>query len=328
MMKRKIVILLSLLLLATGCTAKLSEKEETFSDKGIDYSIQLPDTWETNEESKTVYGEGAVFSASDTKSNSSMYISTQRLESVDLKDFASKTKEQLAKTYNYENVEDLYMNEFEVDGRAAYKYTAFTRFGEKEVWAHLYYIETENGFVQLVYYSADDGSYKKRAEIIDESAKSLKQIKVTQESWEETTDSSSNTVVDDDSLKVANDTCEFGIKGARVLETKDKKQLLIIRYSIRNLGEAIITPQVFNEWIQAKQGEAVLQKAELPDSEKTTEEGLLVQQQETEISKNMTVDTLAIYELNDTDTTVLLDFSDEQFPGQDDIGLPIHSPEK
>lgn len=323
-MKKKLISIVFALLVFTGCSAKLSEDKEMFSDKGISYSIQLPTTWETTKDFKNVFGEGAIFGASDKKSNSSMYVSTKRIETVDMKDFAAKTRAQLSKVYGYENEKELYMKEFELNGHQAYKYTAFTKFNEKDAWVHLYYIVTDNALAQVVFYSADDGSYEKRSEILDESAKSFKQTEITEESWKEETASSSEET-EDGSVKIKNNNYSFTIKGARTMETEDNKKLIIIRYTFANLGEDTATPQKFEELVKVNQGENSLNPVELPESEKTTEEGLLIQQKNVELEKGTSVDTLAIYELNDMSSTVLLKFSKDQFPDQEDIALPIGS---
>lgn len=68
------------------------------------------------------------------------------------------------------------MNSFELNGGKGYKYTVQTRIDNKKSWLHLYYVETESGMVRFDFYPADDGKHKKRAEIIDESVRSLKEI--------------------------------------------------------------------------------------------------------------------------------------------------------
>lgn len=163
-------------MIVSGCSEKLAKDRIVIGSQKLQYSFQLPYSWKEQTDDQKNYGQAAAFSAKDTNSQSTMFIVTNRKETVDLADFGEKKRQELSQTYQYEHIEDLYMKEFTINGLPAYKYTAFTKFQEQEVWAHIYYIETQTSLVQMVYYSADDSNYKKRAQIIDQSARSLLEV--------------------------------------------------------------------------------------------------------------------------------------------------------
>lgn len=157
---------------------KIIEKKESFEGKGIEYTFQLPSTWEKSLDYKVTYSNEAIFGAKDTKSNSTLVVMAERKESMDLTDFGNRIRKELKKQYNYKDEADIFMKEFNVGKYKGYKYTLDTTFDKRESWLHLYYIETAHGMVQLNYYSAKDGNYEKRAEIIDDSARSVKEKKI------------------------------------------------------------------------------------------------------------------------------------------------------
>lgn len=320
-MKYKIVALLSLLLIFTGCSAKLSEKKQTFSDQGISYSIQLPSSWEKEKDPKEGYGQKAIFAAKDKKSNSTMFVSTTRKETVDLKDFGKKTREQLAKTYNYENAEDIYMKEFKLKDYQAYKYTAFTKFKDKDVWAHLYYIETKTGFVQLAYYSADDNDYEARSKIIDQSARSLQETKVDTTYKAEKEDN--DTELENDSVIVKNNDVSFDIKGFRKIAGQENQTLLIVGYETKNLTDQKVTADLLKEVVTVTQKGQLLKEMELPKSEENSALDVLVKHQKDLLEKDQSVETAAIYELNQITGEVVLTFDSEKFPEQDPVILDL-----
>ncbi|GGC89693.1 DUF5067 domain-containing protein [Enterococcus wangshanyuanii] len=321
-MRTKMILLLGLLLTLTGCSAKLSEEQQTFSDQGITYSIQLPSSWEKETDSKENYGQSAVFAAKDKKSNSVMFISTTRKDTLDLNDFGNKTRKQLAATYRYEDVEDVYMKEFQLKDFPAYKYTVFTRFKEKDVWAHLYYIETKTGFVQLVYYSADDSNYEARSKIIDQSARSLQETKVDQ-SYQDQAKEDTATTSDSNSVTVKNAEVSFEIKGFRKVAGQNGKTLLAIRYEVVNLAEEKMTADSLKTVIDVKQKEEQLTETSLPENEKNSALGLLEQHQQDLVEKDQTVEAVLVYELKKTTGDVVLNFNTKKFPEQDPVILDL-----
>lgn len=312
-MKKKLIAIALALAVLTGCSQKLDAKKQTFEDKGVSYAFQLPSTWEEDKNYQENYSATTVFAATDKKSNSAMFITTKQKSEVDLKDFAKKTQKQLGKVYKYDKAEDIYMKEFKVNKLPAYKYTVFTRFKEKKSWAHIYYIETENGFAQLIYYSADDNGYKKRAEIIDESARSLVETgqsdKVSTEEKEENT--------------AKNDRLAIKVSGYKVIESESDGKLLAVKYGVTNLKETPIKPMIWSSLVTASYKGQELQQTTLPKESEKTELGELEKQSSKAIGENQNSESVVIYRLRDTNGSVMLHFSDEEFPEQEEIVLDL-----
>ncbi|WP_086315249.1 hypothetical protein A5821_002691 [Enterococcus sp. 7F3_DIV0205] len=312
-MKKKLIAIALALAVLTGCSQKLDTKKQTFEDKGVSYAFQLPSTWEEDKNYQENYSATTVFAATDKKSNSAMFITTKQKSEVDLKDFAKKTQKQLGKVYKYDKAEDIYMKEFKVNKLPAYKYTVFTRFKEKKSWAHIYYIETENGFAQLIYYSADDNGYKKRAEIIDESARSLVETgqsdKVSTEEKEENT--------------AKNDRLAIKVSGYKVIESESVGKLLAVKYGVTNLKETPLKPMIWSSLVTASYKGQELQQTTLPKESEKTELGELEKQSSKAIGENQNSESVVIYRLRDTNGSVMLHFSDEEFPEQEEIVLDL-----
>lgn len=320
-MKKKLIGIFLLLMLLAGCSAKLSQEKATFSGKGISYSFQLPSTWEKDPDAQANYGASTLFAAKDKKSNSSMFITAVRKDTLDLADFGSKTREQLSKTYSYKNVNDVYMKEFKLNSYNAYKFTVFTKVKTKESWAHIYYIETKTGFVQLVYYSADDNDYEKRAKIIDESAKSLEETKVD-DTYKETTDSNM-AATDNESVIIKNAETNFDIKGFRKIKGEADETLLVIRYEMTNLATDAQPANRLKQLAKVTQKKQELTEVPLPASEKDTALGVLEQHKEDELAKDQSVETIAVYTLKEKTGEVILTFSKDQFPEQEPVILDL-----
>lgn len=312
-MKKNMIAIMLMLAIFTGCSQKLDTKKQTFEDKGVSYVFQLPDTWEKDKKYQENYSATTVFAATDKKSNSAMFITTKQKSEVDLEDFAKKTQKQLGKVYKYDKAEDIYMKEFKVNQLSAYKYTVFTRFKEKKTWAHIYYIETKNGFVQLIYYSADDNGYKKRAEIIDESARSLVETGQSDEAVNE--EKADNTA--------KNDRLSIKVSGYKVIDSEKDGKFLAVKFGVTNFQETPIKPVIWSSLVTAKYKERELQQTALPKELEKTELGDLEKQSSEEIDENQTSESVAIYQLNDTNGSVLLHFSDGEFPEQEEIVLAL-----
>jgi hypothetical protein len=320
-MKKKIMFLLIVLIALAGCSAKLANDKQTFSDQGVSYSIQLPSSWQLEKNDKELYGREVVFAATDQKSNSIMFVSTTRKETMDLKDFGSKTREQLASTYNYKNVEDVYMKEFKLNTYPAYKFTVFTTFKEKDVWAHIYYIETKTSLVQLVYYSADDNQYESRSKIIDQSARSLLETNAQADYRPE--QATENNKADSDSVMVKNETYSFEIKGFRKLIDQQDQPLLVIRYEMTNFAEEKATADQLSHVVDITQKGQKLNQTVLPESEKNSALALLEEHQKNKLEKNESVEAVLVYRLDETTGEVLLTFAADKFPKQDPVVLDL-----
>ncbi|MGC6769555.1 DUF5067 domain-containing protein [Enterococcus sp. LJL51] len=319
-MKKIISSLVLLVVFLSGCSAKLSEEKEAFSDKGVSYEIQLISGWELDSNPIEKYGQSAVLGASDTNSNSFMFVSTNRLEEADMKTFAKDRRKELAKTYGYDDPEDMYMKTLEWGGKEAYKYTAFTKFSKVEVWAHIYYLQTEDRIVQIVYYSADDGGYKKRSEIIEESVLSLEQTEVDPE-WQEETEETTEEEIE--GIGVKNDAVAFDIRGFQKAKDADGNSLIVIRYKVKNLGTEAILPEVFDQSIVLTQKEKTLKRTELPESESENEAGDLWEKRAQPIDPEKSGETVSVYRLDNGTDEVTLTFTAADFPEQEPLTFDL-----
>ncbi|MHC5218583.1 DUF5067 domain-containing protein [Enterococcus sp. LJL128] len=319
-MKKIISGLVLLVVFLGGCSAKLSEEKEAFSDKGVSYDIQLISGWELDPNPVEKYGQSAVIGASDTNSNSFMFVSTSRLDETDMKTFAKERRKELAKTYGYDDAEDMYMKTLEWGGKEAYKYTAFTKFSKIEVWAHIYYLQTDDTMVQIVYYSADDGGYKKRSKIIEESVLSLEQTDVDPD-WQEETEET--TEEETEGIGVKNEQVAFDIRGFQKAKDADGNQLIVIRYKMKNLGETAILPEVFDKSTVLTQNEKTLTSTELPESESENEAGDLWKKREKQIEPGKSGETVSVYRLDNETDVVTLTFTETEFPNQDPVTLDL-----
>lgn len=242
-----------------------------------------------------------------------MFIATKSKNDVDLKDFGKKTREQLSEAYNYEKVADVYMKEFKINKYKAFKFTVFTKFKDKDSWAHIYYIETKDSLVQLMYHSADDSNYKKRAEIIDESARSL--VETGKSDKPSSDDAEENTA--------KNDKLSIKVTGYKLIENEKNNNLLAVKYELTNFQETPVQASLWSSIVTANYNDEKLEQTSLPTSEETSEIGELVKQSTKDVGQNQSIEAVVIYQLNNTDGTVTLHFSDEEFPNQAEITLDL-----
>ena len=316
-MKKKLRILfLMLSFLFAGCSAKLAEEESSFEGKGIHYNFQLPSTWNTTNDFQTVYSQQAVFGATDTKSNSSLFITVERKDKVELTNFGENMRKEVASLYGYKKADDVYMKEFKLKGKKAYKYTVKTKFAKRTVWLHLYYIETESGMVRFDFYSADDGQYEKRAEIIDRSVRSLEEGK---DLGEETSEDE-----EDSEIVFENDTVTLKLVGIMQIDGEDAKQLAALRYTITNKGAATISANFWEEQIQVKQQEEHLENGQLPKDTAVLDLSKLIGRKKEIIATNETVEAVSLYELKDMSNLKLIP-SKKLFSETKSVYIPLTS---
>ncbi|MFD2305197.1 DUF5067 domain-containing protein [Enterococcus termitis] len=303
MYKKRIMIPIVLLLIVfSGCSAKLADKEESFKAKGIEYTIQLPSTWETTTDFKVKYSNEAVFGAQDTKSNSTLVVMGERKETVELDDdFGKRMRKELKTQYNYDKESEIYMKEFKIGKYKGFKYTLDTMFEKRSTWLHLYYIETEHGFLQLNYYSANDGGHEKRAEIIDQSARSVKEI----------ADSGNESSAESEEVVFKNETVSIELTGVMNLEGEGDKKLLALRYTVKNTSEkTAVTAGLWDEAIQVTQQGKELKEGKLPKSNTILDIPKLIEQKKNEIQVGKTGESVSLYELTDTSDVTLVPSKD------------------
>ncbi|MGM0219445.1 DUF5067 domain-containing protein [Enterococcus sp. AZ126] len=314
-MKIKGTIMLSLiavLLFFTGCSKQLEDTEQKFSDRGVSYEIQLPGGWKADKEVRSDYGLQTAFSAEDTKSNSYLFITTTPVTEVEQDSFGEKTREKLKERYNYKDLEGIYMKKMKVGEYPAYKYTLNTVYKEKSVWAHFYYIWTENGFVQMTFYSADDNSYEKRSEKIDASVATLREVSFDEKEAEKTEESKQK--AEGDIITIENDELKMETTGVRQVSGKEQQKLVAIRYNFTNLNEEPVQPSIWQELVTASQNGKTLSVATLPEDSAFLDVKELADAQTKMVAKGQTVECVVLYELLDQ-STIELSFSQDAFPG-------------
>ncbi|MGX7148302.1 DUF5067 domain-containing protein [Enterococcus ureasiticus] len=312
MHKKNIGLVVLLLIFISGCSAKLSDKKEVFDGKGIEYTIQLPSTWEKTLDYKVTYSNEAIFGAKDTKSNSTLIVMSERKESIELADFGKKIRNELKKQYNYKKESDIFMKEFKVGKYKGYKYTLDTTFDKRESWLHLYYIETANGMVQLNYYSAKDGEYKKRAEIIDESARSVKEVK------DKGTDAD-----EEENVVFQNDDLSLTLTGVMNVTGAADKKLLALRYTVTNKKKnQSITADKWDTLIQVTQNGKILVQGELAKDNSILDIPKLIEQKSKAVDGGSSIEGVSLYELKD-DSDILLIPDKDIFKNATDVPIVV-----
>lgn len=313
-MKKKISMLFLLttcFILLIGCSERLSDKKESFEGQGISYQFQLPADWKKIDYFQEKFNKQAVFGAEDTKSNSSMFIITQLKSSIDLNEFAAKRRLELQKGYGYKKIDDVYMKEYKINKNKAIKYTIYTTQQTKEVWVHFYYVETEHGVVEFVFNSANDGGYKKRSEIIDESVETLVETE-SKTNNVQTTNSTESESSNGDTVEVKNDKLTFTIDGVMTLVEDDKSNKLVLRYQITNLSDDKVIPKEIQAYITATQKEKRLEPEKISDSNQDLDLKELETSSEKPLVKGETNEGIWVFSIKDT-SDVVLTFDQEQF---------------
>jgi hypothetical protein len=309
MHKRKGYLLLLLILILSGCSAKLSAKKSTFDAQGITYNFQLPSTWQKIADFKVKYNNEAVFGAEDTKSNSKLLVMATRKQSI-AEDFGKQMRAELKKQYNYKKAADIFMKEFKVGDYKGYMYVLDTYFDKRETWLQLYYIETAHGLVQLNYYSAKDGDYQKRSTIIDQSAQSVKEKQDVGTSETE-----------EESIIFENETLSLQLTGVMQLEGK-KEPLLALRYTLTNKSTKPINAAAWDQWLKVTQNNKVLKPGLLAKDNTNLDIPQLIKQKEGQLAGKSSIESVSLYELNDADIIVVTP-DEAAFPTADEVSLVV-----
>lgn len=308
----KIVLFLATaLFLLAGCAGQLDKKKQSFENHGVSYEMQLPSGWKEDQEHKLNYGLQTDFSAEDTKSNSYLFITSTPVAYVDQKGFGEATREKLKERYNYKKAKDIYMKEFKVGSYPTYKYTLNTKFEEKIVWAHFYYIWTEHGFVQMTFYSADDNSYKKRSVKIDAAVDTFKEVSFDETKSKQVQEKQKKE--EGDIVTIENNEIKMEITAVRQVTGENKQKLLAIRYTFSNLNKNSVQPAIWKELVTAKQNEVELPVGKLPEDTTLLDVLDLVKTQSEVVQKGDSLESVVLYELSDN-STVELSYSKEAFP--------------
>lgn len=314
---KSLFLLVIVLIFLAGCKQKLSDEKEKFDGAGISYEMKLPSSWEVQKDYKEKYNEAASFGAKDKKSNSDMFVLINKKAGMDLKDFGDKTRTELSEAYGYKDEKELYMNTFELNKFPVYKYTVYSTFKEKQVWGHLYYVETEHSLVQLIFYSADDSNYEKRAEIIDESVRSL-----VETSYKDVADEPVKDNTSEETVEIKNNQLTFSIKGFQVLDIKNDNKIASVRFEMTNNSEEEISAERWLQLVKAKQNEEELKSTGLPEAKRGTVMDTQFSKQKEMVKPGESIETLVLYELLDEDP-VILSFDQEAFKDQEDMVLDI-----
>ncbi|WP_348921133.1 DUF5067 domain-containing protein [Enterococcus rotai] len=306
--KNVIYIAICLLFVLAGCSGGVSKEKETFKGQGSTFKMSLPKGWVKDKDYQTRHGANAVYGAEDKKSNSFMYVSVTPVDEVEKKGFGDKNKKDLQSLYGLKNEKSIYIEEIKINDSPAYTYTLKSIYKDKKVWTHLYYTWTEHGFVQIVYYSADDNNYKKRYEWIDEAVKTLKETNYDEE--EAKVEKEKNKV---DVRIVQNSQMKVEITAVRPLEFEKNIKVMAIRYSFTNLSEQMLKPSKFSTLVNAKQDNQSLEVVELPKETSLLDVNELVENGEKDVKKGEQIESVMFYQLN-SDADVTLEFSQSDFP--------------
>ncbi|WP_086315516.1 hypothetical protein A5821_003001 [Enterococcus sp. 7F3_DIV0205] len=312
------IVISSLFLI--GCTKQLDETHTQFNDEGVTYEFQLPGAWKADQEPNKEYGLQTAFSGEDTKSNSYVFISTIPVKDVVQKGFGEQTREKLKERYRYKEAKDIYMKKITIGEAPAYKYTLNTTFKEKSVWAHLYYIWTEHGFVQVTFYSADDNAYKKRSEQIDASVETFKERsfdKLEAEKEQEALKKEAGDIV-----TIENKDIKIETTAVRQVTGAEGKKMLAIRYMFTNLGLETAHPSVWQEVVTATQNGKTLLIGNLPQESDLLDVKELAATQTNTVNLGEQIESVVLYELQDK-SPVELNFSQDAFPGKESVRVVV-----
>lgn len=292
-----LIILLAFCGLFGGCSAETLEKDsKTVEGEGITYTFRLPKGWKKQENFQDRYGRQAVFGSEDTRSNSGMFILIFSKDKIDRAGFGEETRKELAQKNGYQEVNDVYMKEYKINEVPAYKYTFETKFNGKKMWAHFYCIFSENGVIQLMFYSADDANYKKRVERIDEAVSTVKETGFDQ------TNVSSEANENRDEITLNHNQFVVTMTGIAKISSDIKQPLLVIRYEYKNKSGEKKIPHHWADFIQVKQENQLLQEANFPTKSKAYEIKELVENSNQEVLPNETIQGVLLYELRSTET--------------------------
>lgn len=324
--KHLIGLVLAVLLFLAGCEAKLSEKKEEFASDGYVYQFQLPSTWTKRAEAdyQGEFGARAIFAAEDKQSKSQMFIQSTPKESVDLTDFGEAMRENLQKIYGYSNVDDIYMDEYEISGNQVFKYTLNGAYKDESVWVHSYYMITDEEVLEIIFYSADDNRYEDRVKIIDQSVDTLEE----KEQKEKGTETSGSAVETEASTElpetaVENEQMSVNVTGFRKIVVDDKAYLAV-RFSVLNNSDEKIKPLIWYEKAAIKQGETTLKQAEFPDSDEAGNLKVLAEDNKKSLAKGESSAGLAFYELLPKgENTVYVEFLASEFEQKKPIGFDL-----
>ncbi|MBP1046497.1 hypothetical protein I6N96_09385 [Enterococcus sp. BWM-S5] len=324
--KRVIWLMAVIVLVLSGCGAKLSEEKEEFSSNSYVYQFNLPSTWvkRTEADYKAEFGTRTVFAAEDKQSKSQMFIQISSKEQLDLTDFGNATRENLKKIYGYSNLEDIYMMDYEANGNQIYKYTLNGSYKDESVWVHSYYVITDEEVLELIFYSADDNRYEDRVKIIDESVDTLVEKKQKNESKTKESDAA----VTEESTELPETAVEseqmtVNVAGFRKVTVEDQ-EYLAVRFSILNNSEKDIKPLIWYEKTNVKQGESVLKQAEFPDSDEVGNLKVLAEDNKKTLKPGESSVGLAFYSLlPDGEQMVYVEFLESEFEQPEPIGFDL-----
>lgn len=314
-MHKKIILLgLFSLFFLVGCqTNTLQKKVTKFSANGSDYSIQLPSYWEKDKK-ETAINKSAVISSKDTKSNSGMYILTEKMGKLSEKELEKHAKDYLE---DYYVLKDAKPNRFEANGHPVINYTISAKYEEKNAWLDVYYVSTEKSVISLFFFSPmdNDSAYAKRKQNFDHSVESLNE-KVTNEVTEESFNELNN--------RIQNQDFSLQVSTYEVKEVNSEK-LLIIRYLTTNKNQSSLKP--IDQWesnVKVYQGEKELIRQE---DKKMADNTLdyLSQNSFKPIEKEEAIEAAVVYSLDETtEENVSIKFDEIKFKNKEPLTLTIN----
>ncbi|MBO0470115.1 DUF5067 domain-containing protein [Enterococcus sp. DIV0242_7C1] len=312
----KKIILLSILSLffMVGCqTNTLQKKTTKFSANGSDYSIQLPSHWQKDKK-ETAINKSAVVSSKDTKSNSGMYILTEKMGKLSEKELEKHAKGYLEDYYVLKGVK---ANRFVANGHSVINYTISAKYEEKNSLLDVYYVATENSVISLFFFSPidNDRAYDKRKQNFDRSVESLNE-KVTNEVTEESSNELDN--------RIQNKNFSLQVSTYEVKQVEDEK-LLVIRYLTTNKDQEVLKPiDQWKRYMKVYQGEKELTRQENKELSDNTLD-YLSQNSFKNIEKEEAVEAAVIYSLDkNNEEDVTIQFDDTEFKNKEPLTLTLN----
>ncbi|OJG99286.1 hypothetical protein RV18_GL001354 [Enterococcus termitis] len=301
-------------LFLSGCQSfSLQKEEESLYVNSSEYYFKLPMNWSIEEDPQKELNEDAKFGASDTKSNSVMFIRTQHAEGIDEKKMKSNVEKYLK---NYYDLNSMKKASFKVGDLPVLSYVFKSSYKKKPAWAQMYYVLSENNIVEFVFYSPVDNSEEKRKQVFEEVVKTLRE-KVDAEtvaSSEEKTTAYNRFETEDMSIYLS----------SYKVEKQDANSILVIRYVFTNKGkESLVPSEQWNKLIVASQNDKELQVFNNEDIT-DTELSYLLSRGNEEAKKGKTVESAVIYYLHDEAETVTFTFNQSLLAGREPLVLDIN----
>lgn len=303
---------LSLFFLGACNSSGLADETYDVTSDDVNYTLQLPKGWETQKDYQEEYNEAAVFGGKDTGSNSYMFIRTKNSQALTQKELQKTTTESVKEIYQLDKITAADFSDGEIP---VVKYELSGYFKKKPVTVYLYYLAFKDQVVNVTFYAPKDNN-QSREKQLDETV-----LSIEREGGAATTDATSQQETKDN--VVANDQMTVTLTGYDRIEAEDK-QLVVIRYVVKNKQATAITPAIWDELVDVTQNQQKLTQSSLTQSSSMPALDYLLSVRKQPIEENQALESAVVYELvKDSQADVLFTFDQTAFPKQTVIHLPI-----